>query len=260
MTKRIIASLFILTIFFFCCEKNEPISPPPTPMNLSIDVSNGSVNLSWDEVEEADGYKIFLSDSSGTDTVGNYLDMIGRLSPSYTDREPTKAGYYHVRTLIETYYGDELSEPSNVVNTVPFTSPDSFQIYIWGTVGENSGFGWDSLGNGIVYHCEESTKDLVSMFIRDVFGGFYLFSADESPFEGNRSVTFIDIGEALLDTIRILPTSDSGYESTMKVYSGHIYGIYTDDKRYIKLEIVNVDHNSITFRYSFQKWQNLPVF
>lgn len=267
MTRKIIFSLFILTIFIIGCTKNEPVSPPWLPTNLTIAVSNGSVNLSWNEIEDADGYKIFLSDFPGGDTVGTYLDMVGRLSPSYTDREPTKAGYYHVRALVETYYGDELSEWGNEVNTVPLTSPDSFQIYIWGTVGEKSGFGWDRLGNGKVYACYASTKNYVSMFLRDVPGGFYLFSADEPPFEGNRSVTFIDLGEALFDTVRTLPTSDSGYENKVKVHSGHIYGVYTEDKyyiiedkHYIKLEITNIDHNSITFRYAFQKWEYLSVF
>ena len=260
MVRKITLCLFILTVLIVGCSKNEPISPPPPPTNLKIEVTNGSVNLSWDEVVEADGYKIFLSDIPGCDTVGNYLNMIGKLSPSYSDREPEKAGCYHVRTLIETYYGDELSEPSNEVSTIPFTPVNSFQIYIWGTVGEKSGFGWDTLGTGRVYACDESTKDSVSMFLKDVIGGFFLLSANESPFEANNSITFIDLGEALLDTIRILPTSDSGYESKLKVHSGHVYGIYTEDRHYIKLEISTVNHNSITFSYVFQKWQDLPVF
>ena len=62
MVIKITLCLFILTVLIVGCSKNEAISPPPPPTNLKIEVTNGSVNLSWDEVENADGYKIFLSD------------------------------------------------------------------------------------------------------------------------------------------------------------------------------------------------------
>jgi hypothetical protein len=254
--------IFIIAIGLLSikCSRNQPVPLPPAPTNLTIDVSGGSVNLSWDAVEEADAYRTFLSDNPGCSIEDTYLDMVGDLTSSYADREPTKAGYYHVRTLVETYYGDELSEPSNEVNTIALTPADTFTVFIWGAIGEHAGFGWDSLGNGKTFLCVETTKDSALMFLRDIPGGFHLFSADEPPFEGNRSVVFLDLGEAQADTLRIIPTQDLGYENIVKVIPDHVYGIFTDDNHYIKLSIYSMNQNSIAFQYAYQTFKDLPVF
>lgn len=88
-----------------CCNGliSTPVIVPvsqttPTPANF-VATNNGSeVDLTWDEVIQADGYEIERADDAGF-TIGNTTLYTGVYTPVYTDASvsPTTTYYYRIK-------------------------------------------------------------------------------------------------------------------------------------------------------------------
>ena len=135
-------------------------SAPDTPANLQASVGDGSVDLTWDTVSDADVYHLYMAEVSGV-TASNYAELVGGMV--HTD---ISTNYYSHTGLTNgtTYYfvvvagnSDGNSSISTEVSATPAAStsgsaPDT-PANLQASAGDGSvDLTWDAVSGADVYH------------------------------------------------------------------------------------------------------------
>ncbi|MCK4806099.1 MAG: hypothetical protein KAT09_00560 [Candidatus Aegiribacteria sp.] len=176
------------------CAGDDPAGPSgtlPAVTGLAIGTSSAgrNVDLSWNAVDDVDGYKIYFRASS----TGAWTDSVDVTSgTSGQHANATSAGYYTVKA----YEGNNYSENnSNIVNTLPTDVSTTYTIYDnYSAVGQPSGFifgttagqtGSASSGSfeQDIYAFDEDAPILGDLTVR-------LYTGDKAPF-GTGKTTYM---------------------------------------------------------------------
>jgi hypothetical protein len=91
---------------------------PDAPGGVSAVAGDGSVSVSWDEVADADGYRVGRADDAG----GPFTEVGDVVDPAYVDGAVVNGTTYHYR--VTAYGGAGESDPSGVVSATPVGSVD----------------------------------------------------------------------------------------------------------------------------------------
>ena len=100
---------------------------PAAPSGLAADASDGSVELTWESVADAESYNVYRASESGFEPSDPLAD--GQSRTSYTDAGAENGTtYYYVVTAV----ADEEGDPSGEVESTPFAAPSGLE----GTSGD----------------------------------------------------------------------------------------------------------------------------
>lgn len=248
-----------LVVFLTGCP--EGIGPE-TPTNLAIQSAEdgASVKLTWDAVEDVDGYIIYFNDTV-LDTTKN---------TEYTHSNPEATGEY----AVSSYIGDEESDKSASVSDKPKITP-TVQVYEIGVPNQNSGFGWSTLtGEGTTYSmADASHAGEIDLYFTNWAVGYAGNYDIASPSEvlndagaswlagtsGWRTTGIVELTEKF-DDVKTLPSS--GYDNYQtNIVQGGAYGVFTQDGYYGMVEIKSVSPTNglVEIRTAFQKVKGLRV-
>jgi fibronectin type 3 domain-containing protein len=105
-------------------------TPPPAPQNLAATAGDGYVDLTWDEVTQADNYNVYRS--SG----GNWYLQSSPTVEYWTDNNVTNGVTYQYYVTAENTAGE--SGPSNIVEATPQgdTTPPAAPTNLSATAGD----------------------------------------------------------------------------------------------------------------------------
>lgn len=210
------------------CAGDDPAGPGGTLPNVTGVTIDGSsagttINLSWDAVDDVDGYKVWFR----TSDTGTWAE-VGDVTTTNATHNATQAGYY----VVTAYEGSDSSEGnSNEVNTMPTVVSTTYTIYDnYSPATEPSGF---------IFGASSGQTGMAGdpSFVQDVYAydedgpvdgdsNIRLYSGDLAPF-GNGNTTYM------------AEPPSSGYYcelyGTGTWYPN--YGIYSGDVRvYLHLE------------------------
>jgi len=263
--KRLSKLLWIVTIglplvvLFTGCEEGLG---PETPKNLAIQAAEdgASVKLTWDAVEDVDGYIVYFNDA--------VLDTT--TSTEYTHSNPEATGDY----AVSSYRGDEESDKSSTVSDKPQITP-TVDVYEIGVPDQNSGFGWSTLtGEGTTYSmADASHAGEIDLYFTNWAVGYAGNYDIASPSEvlndagaswlagtsGWRTTGIVKLTEGF-DDVKTLPST--GYENYQEnIVQGGAYGVFTQDGYYGMVEIKSVspENGLVELRTAFQKVKGLRV-
>ena len=216
------------------------------PQNLTIiaDSEGDGVILSWSQVSWVDGYDLYTPDG---DTIFLGFDI-----SSYNDDTPFMTGTYFLHSVFGQYKSDPVT-----ISSAPYMSTYFSTIYVWSNPTEPSGFGWDVLtGIGTVYECNSSNQGVVDFYLNDTLTPFDFTSADEVPYQGNKTTHIRNMGSA---NFYIAPSV--GYHNTETATDGNYYAFSVEGYYFAKVYVVSISPNaSATICYWFQTIQGLRIF
>jgi len=254
-----IASLFLLVLVG--CDGVVEISAPSN-LTISAATDEVSVVLDWDpnpSDEEVDGYYIYFKDAIIDSTTND----------TYTHDNPEKTGVYYVTA----YAGDNESDPSSTVTTVPVIA-DNIELAEIGVSGEESGYGWNvSTGQGTKYSMvDETHAGSIDFYFTDWATGYTGAYEIESPSRvtldpgaawlqgtsGWRETGFVELA-GNFDDITVLPTT--GYDTYLVIGTNVTYGVYTQDKHYGMVEVKSYSTSTgmVQIRTAFQTVPGLAI-
>lgn len=102
---------------------------PAAPSDLTADAGDGAVELTWDDVDDADSYSVYRATSSTEGVSGSALET-GVSQTTYTDDDAENGTTYYYRV---TAVADEEGDPSDEVEGTPFAPPSE----LVGTSGDS---------------------------------------------------------------------------------------------------------------------------
>jgi hypothetical protein len=240
------------------------IPAPNTPTNLALTpgVDGISVILTWKaSVSQVDGYYIYFSSTPGTETSGCYLGA--SIGTSFTHTDPSRVGYYHVRSHTGTMVG----YPSNVVDDLPVVSSSNAIIHEYEGFAP-AGYGWSSSGLGTDYPWSPNSQADIFLWGGVTAPGIdpmWIASAAENPWNGSRQTGIADVGSAAFDDQTLAPTAGSGtYIASADAIVGHVYFLQSCDGNFIKIRVETITgtypNRTLDFKYSYQKLPGLRLF
>jgi len=268
---------FMVGLLLICSCELGPIEEVATPQNLTIEAyDNGlGIRLSWDMVENAEGYRIYFK-PAGENTYTRIDEVTPGSATSYTQDadaiDSLGLGDYYVTA----FKGRNESSPSNVVSTIPVFE-DGCKIYDLDAPTQvgYSAYNWEADGNGEP-RSYNSTDDW-DIYLNDGVDGaidtskFHIISPDTAlqwfqiPPEG------VDNGAAYIAEVDDPSNIPSGTSITTKyqpesmdegIASGDYYVVYMKDEGpfYVLLQITRILDNGIEFDYWFQTIPNFRRF
>jgi hypothetical protein len=225
----------------------QEFQKPPTPKNVTITstASGLGVIISWDPVADVDGYDVITPD-------GDTIDWLDYTQTTYTDASPAYTGTYEIYSVRYNIRSDPAT-----ISSSPHVSTSNATIHVLSNPTEPSGFGWDTTtGIGTVYDCTTANKNVVDFFLNDITAYFDFTSADEVPYNGDKTTHILYMGGS---DFSVAPPT--GYYNTENVVLGHYYAMRVQGDYYIKVHVVSATTGvNATLYYEFQIIQGFRLF
>ena len=244
------------------CEGDNPSGtggdmPVVTGVAVNWDASSGvDIALAWTAVADAEGYKVWFSETSG----GTPQEVGDVATTTYTHTADC-AGYYYVTA----YNGDDSSSGySAAVNTMPNIITTEYTIYDnYAPEDWHSGFifGFDSGQTGLAGS---------SAFVQDIYAYdpdtspsvAWLYSGDTGTFGDGNHTNMVEAGS------NYGAAPSSGYWTSGWVVTGDVIFCELFDGIYAKMIIEDVsgpvggstNGTGITFTYEIQEQEGIRLF
>jgi hypothetical protein len=205
------------------------------PLIIIADAEGDGVIVTWHQVSDVDGYHVVTPDG---DTVSLDYD-----ETSYNDDFPSSTGTYIVFAVRGSINGE-----TSQISTAPYASPAPETLYVFSHPTKPCSFGWDAV-TGI------GSTSIADFYLNDIAIPFQFTSADESPFNGERTAHIFNTGDT-----DFFEAPESGYYNSEVVTVGDHYAFNLMGDYYAKVYVTSTTDSTATFRYWFQTIQSLRLF
>ena len=247
--KRILLLLIIPAIIIGLASCTNPASQVGTPTNLAWTVGTNGIDLtlSWDAVDDADGYIVIVpaGDTVEPDTNTEYI---------FTDAE---VGTYSVLAFASAEYGTAAT-----LSNAPYEETTAMTIYPLSSTSGGSGFDLDPT-NGhaeIVSLADDTYKETFDFYLNDDSS---FVSADDYTFTSGNGVNttgFINNGttEPTVCTQYVALSTYNNFESCVQDNYLMVYFLGStatplDNYGIIKITAVTADNIVFTYKYQTLK-------
>lgn len=250
MKKIIAISGIIFLLLFIGCEKQITPAKPnvtATPIN-----DGGALRLTWTQVADADGYKIYRDGSLDT-----------TLSKTTTSYDATKVCK---RLKVTAYAGDNESDPwefdlTPVVTTLTvygMSDPDP---------NHQSGFGFMSDGSAVKYSVTNQPANIDFYFDDVNFSTMYIRGASDpgGPVQNANKENAISTQYGTNFDSLSVALGTGNYQMRRQISVGAVYALWIDmptfdamdaNDHFAKIKIINVsgaNNNIVDIKVAYQK-------
>jgi hypothetical protein len=243
--KRILGLSIALAalIIFVGCEEEIALTAPV--VDYTVTDNGATLRLTWDEVEDADGYYIY-ADGAVVATIDE--------ATTTTYSATTPAQVY----AVAAYAGDDTSATDEVDCEPEETA--SLDVYDISEPPPNpSGFGFNSSGTAVTYSLTDTTNwGNIDFYIEDAPQRF--FSPHHGGYNNQVNVTQ-NSGSTEYDTLNIA-AAPGGYSSQTDIADGAVYYFWIDPTDngwdnstdyFGKIKIEAISGTQITMTLAFQR-------
>jgi hypothetical protein len=236
LTGFLLFSLGLMfTVYSIGCSKSsEGQIPKTTNLTIIADAEGDGVILSWDAIQDIDGYNITTPDGDTMELNWN--------ENSYNDDTPSTTGEYVVNCFMGSLEGD-----TSQISSIPYASSTPVTLYVYSSNKEFT-FGWDPT-TGIGSHSFDD------FYLNDITLPFDFTSGDEAPYNGDRTSHILNQGDT---DFFIAPST--GYYNSESVYAGDYYAFNTQGDWHAKVYVTATTDSTAVFHYWFQTIQSLRIF
>ena len=201
--------------------------PPAAPTNLSASVNADSVNLSWDEVNDATGYKVYRDSSLIASPTTN----------AFTDTTLADGTYlYEVSAVDDIGESASKASVSATVNNEPPAAPTNLSASV---NGSNVNLSWDTVADATSYKVYRDSSLIASPTTNaftdtNLADGTYLYEvsavdeAGESTSKASVSATVNNLAPAAPTNLNASVNADNVNLTWDEVNDATSYNIYRD--------------------------------
>ena len=230
---------------FFGCEKTPTLEAPNVSYTVSPSDSGGTLELSWDEVTDADGYIIYAD--------GAVIDTVTTISYDAT----TPAALYEV----SAYAGDQESDKDQIDCGAVETA--SLIVYGSGDTASThpSGFGFNASHVAVAYAISDSTNwPYIDYWIHSVSSSVQEFASPSQAGYNSEVNTTQNSQQTNYDAVTIC-AKPGNYTAPTTINANAVYYFWIDpnddgwgasNDYFGKIQVLGVNGYQITLKIAYQ--------